>query len=159
MNVFKISMRLGTEGCQGLFERVQFGLAAQLSPKPGLGKAEVMADDVYGAVKRFSRLFRGHTAEVLHLHNAGERFVFLSKCVQGAVQIQQLYLFRACFRLYCEFWLLAAAFLRGSRSCVVYQNLPHYPGCHRQEMNAVRKLVLRLAAQLQVRFMDERGGL
>ena len=118
-----------------------------------------MTDDVYGPAKSLGGFFRGYTAKILHLHDAGERFILLTERFENAIQVKQLYLFCACFRLYFEFWPLATAFLRGSRSCVVYQNLAHYPGCHRQEMNAVRKLALRLPTQLQVRFMDERGGL
>jgi hypothetical protein len=118
-----------------------------------------VTDDVYGPAKSLSGFLCGHTAEILHLNDAGERFILLTEHFESPIQVKQLYLFRACFRFYFEFWPLAAAFLRGSRSCVVYQNLPHYPGCHREEMNTVRKLVLRLATELQVRFMDERGGL
>lgn len=133
--------------------------AAQSSAEPGLGKAQIVTDDVYGPAKSLGGFLRGHTAEIFHLNDAGERFILLTERFENPIQIKQLYLFRACFRIYFEFWSLAAAFLRGSRSCVVDQNLAHYPGCHRQEMNPVRKLALRLATQLQVRFMDERGGL
>jgi hypothetical protein len=133
--------------------------AAQPSPEPGLGKAQVVTNDVYGPAKSLSGFFRGHTAEILHLNDAGERFILFTERFENPIQVKQLYLLHACFRLDFEFWPLAAAFLRGSRSCVVYQNLAHYPGYHRQEMNPVRKLALRLATQLQVRFMDERRGL
>jgi hypothetical protein len=52
-----------------------------------------------------------------------------------------------------------AAFCSGSCSRIVDQNLAHYAGRNSQEMNSSRELPRLVSAELQIRLVDERGGL
>ena len=59
--------------------------AAQPSPEPGLCKAQVVTDDVYGPAKSLGGFLRGHAAEILHLNDAGERLILLTERFENAI--------------------------------------------------------------------------
>lgn len=101
--------------------------------------------------------------KVAHLNQFGERLLFPRQGINREVKIQDCYrLGRAtAFELdrSIQLDLLPAAACRRARPGMVREDSAHRPRYDREEVRPIRELDFRMSEQLQVRFIQEGGGL
>jgi len=103
-----------------------------------------MAHNVNRLSQGFSGFFRGHTAEVLHLDQPNQVFVFGGELFDGVIQLDQFEQLDAALSAdhfqVCGFeldFVSSRSFLSGAAPCVIHENLPHNARRHRQKVDLV----------------------
>ncbi len=113
------------------------GSTFEFAAQPGLGEAEIVADDVDGFVEHGSRFLGAHAAEVAHFDEAGQVFIFGCQGVEGAVEIEDLHLRSSGMTFKIDAGgpgngghdvLVTRAFLGGAGAGIIDQDLAHDAG-------------------------------
>jgi hypothetical protein len=60
---------------------------AEFSAEPGLGKAQIVLNDVDGLAEGFRSFFGRHPSEVPHFNQSSQGLVFTTKRVRSGIQV------------------------------------------------------------------------
>ena len=139
-------------------------LAAEFAPQPGLGQAQVVADDVDGLAQGLGRFFGGHASEVPHFNQPCQGLVFPGEHLEGGVQVEELDWFHGGGPIHLGAGRqhnsrIGIALFSGAGSGVVHQNLPHDARRHGEKVHPVGESALAIAQQFQVCLMNQARGL
>jgi len=124
-----------------------------------------MAHNVNRQSQCFSSFFRGHAAEVLHLDQPDQVFVFGGELFDGVIKLDQFEQFYALpaghfqVRGFELDFVSSRSFLSGTAPRVINEDLPHDARRHRQKVDLVREFLIGARKQFEVRLMDERRRL